>query len=83
MAGLVAEFGDSPFRDLRLQDLQRFLNGKSAAGMSKSMVAHLRWDLHQIFKVARAEGYIERDPTQALFTPRAVEVTARRTMTIQ
>ena len=43
----------------------------------------MRWDLHQIFKVARAEGYIERDPTQALFTPRAVEVTARRTMTIQ
>ena len=45
------------------------------------MVAHLRWDLHQIFKVARAEGYIERDPTQALFTPRATEVTVKRSMT--
>jgi hypothetical protein len=80
---LIIEFGEALLRDLRLQDLQRFLNGKSAAGLSKSVVAHLRWDLHQIFKVARAEGYIERDPSQALFTPRATEVTDRPTMTIE
>jgi integrase len=78
---LVTEFGDSPLKGLRLKDLQGFLNGKSAAGMSKSMVAHLRWDLHHIFKVARAEGHIELDPTQALHTPRAAEVAARPTMT--
>jgi integrase len=80
---LITEFGEAQLRDLRLKDLQSFLNGKSAAGLSKSVVAHLRWDLHQIFKVARAEGYIERDPTQALFTPRATEVTVRPTMTIE
>ena len=78
---LIAEFSEARLRDLRLKDLQGFLNGKSAAGLSKSVVAHLRWDLHQIFKVARAEGYIERDPTPALFTPRAAEVTVGRTMT--
>jgi integrase len=77
---LIAEFSESPLRDLRLKEFQSFLNRK-AAGLSKSVVAHLRWDLRQIFKVARAEGYIERDPTQALYTPRAKEVTVKRTMT--
>src|SRR5204863_8960095 len=78
---LIAEFNETLLRDLRLKDLQSFLNAKSAAGLSKSVVAHLRWDLHQRLKVARAEGYIERDPSQALFTPRATEVTVKRTMT--
>jgi hypothetical protein len=71
---LIAEFSEALFRDLRLKDLQSFLNGKSRAGLSKRVVAHLQWDLHQIFKVARAEGYIDRDPAQALFTPRSTDV---------
>jgi len=65
---------------LRLKDLQAFLNRK-ADTLSQSVVAHLRWDLHHIFKVATAEGHIERDPTQALYTPRASETTDKRTMT--
>ena len=77
---LIAEFGEAKLGDLGLKDLQGFLIRK-AEGLSKSMTGHLRWDLHQIFKVARAEGYIDRDPTQALFTPRASEVTVKRTMT--
>ncbi len=77
---LLAEFANVKMRDLRLKDLQAFLNNKHAV-LSRSVVAHLRWDLHQIFKVARAEGYIERDPTQALYTPRANEATVKRTMT--
>jgi integrase len=77
---LLAEFAKVKMRDLRLNHLQTFLNNKQAE-LSKSVVAHLRWDLHQIFKVARAEGYIESDPTQALYTPRATEVSVKRTMT--
>src|SRR5262249_5083249 len=53
---LVGEFGEARLRDLRLKDLQSFLNLKLTAGLSKSVVAHLRWDLHHIYKVARAEG---------------------------
>jgi site-specific recombinase XerD len=79
---LMSEFGDVRLKDLRLKDLQAFLNRKAEA-LSKSVVAHLRWDLHQIFKVARAEGHVERDPTQALYTPRAAEPTVKRTMTIE
>jgi hypothetical protein len=36
-------------------------------------VAHLRWDLRAIFKLALAEGYVERDPTGALFTPKQAQ----------
>jgi integrase len=80
---LMGAFSEVLLRDLRLKDLQNFLNEKSAAGLSSSVVSHLRWDLHQIFKVARAEGYIERDPTEALFTPRASTTAERRTMTTE
>ena len=60
-----------------MQDLQSFLHRKSA-GLSKSVVTHLRFDLSRVFKVAMAEGYIERNPTLALFTPRGTEVTVKR-----
>jgi len=35
-----------------------------------SVVDHLRWDLHQIFKMAMSEGVIARNPATLLFTPR-------------
>ena len=79
---LIGEFGDALLRDLRMKDLQSFLHGKSA-GLSKSVVTHLRFDLSRVFKVAMAEGYIERDPTLTLYTPRTAEVTVKRSMTIQ
>jgi integrase len=58
--------------------MQGFLNGK-AASCSQSIVAHLRWDLRAIMRLALAEGYIERDPTPALFTPKA-SVAIKRVM---
>jgi len=48
--------------------LQKFLHEK-AKEFSRSVVAHLRWDLRLILKLAIAEGYIKRDPTAALYTP--------------
>ena len=41
-----------------------------AETLSRSVVAHLRWDLRSVFRLALAEGYTDRDPTAALFTPR-------------
>ncbi len=37
-------------------ELQVFLDGKAAADLSYSVVAHLRWDLRQIFRMAVSEG---------------------------
>ena len=77
---LLGEFGaGEACRASDLKRLQAFLVGK-AATLSKSVVAHLRWDLRAIFRLAMAEGYIERDPTPALFTPKEAKVGTQRVM---
>jgi len=76
---LLLEYGDTRLADLGLKGLQSFLNAK-AETLSKSSVAHLRWDLHSIFKLAMAEGYADRDPTAALYTPRQAAVSENRSM---
>jgi integrase len=67
---LLREFKDETLQALTLKTMQGFLNGK-AASCSQSIVAHLRWDLRAVMRLALAEGYIQRDPTPALFTPKA------------
>ncbi|MGJ5813593.1 tyrosine-type recombinase/integrase [Paludibaculum fermentans] len=75
----LEEFGEEKLSGLGLQRLQAFLSGK-AATLSKSVVAHLRWDLRAVFRLAVAEGYIVRDPTPALFTPKEAKVGTKRVM---
>ena len=77
---LAAEFGERRLTDLGLKELQSFLNGK-AATLSRSVVAHLRWDLRAIFKLALAEGYTEHDPTGALFTRKQANISEASVMT--
>jgi len=79
---LEAEFGEKRLSALGLKELQAFL-GQKAESLSRSVVAHLRWDLRAIFKLALAEGYAERDPTAALFTPKQATVSESRVMNIQ
>ena len=76
---LATEFRESRLSDLSLKGLQSFLNAK-AGSLSRSVVAHLRWDLRAIFKLAMAEGFTDRDPTAALYTPKAAETTETRVM---
>ena len=76
---LLEEFRQEKLENLGVQRLQAFLSGK-AATLSKSVVAHLRWDLRALFKLAAAEGYIVRDPTPALFTPKEAKVGVKRVM---
>lgn len=51
-----------------------------SCGLFTETVAHLRWDLRGIFKLAVAEGFTERDPTSALFTPKEAKVAETRVM---
>jgi integrase len=51
-------------------ELQTFLEGKASSGLSFSVVDHLRWDLSQIFSLARSEGAILRNPAELLVTPK-------------
>ena len=76
----LAEFGETRLTAITLKALQAFL-GRKAAELSRSMVAHLRWDLRSVFKLALAEGYTQRDPTAALYTPREAETEPTRAMT--
>jgi integrase len=76
---LLGEFGSQKLTGLTLKSLQAFLSSKAAAS-SRSTVAHLRWDLRAIFRLAVAEGYTERDPTPALFTPKEARTATPRVM---
>src|ERR1700733_4185094 len=77
---LIGEYKEAKLQDLGLKELQAFLNAK-AKSLSRSIVAHLRWDLRLIFKLALAEGYVQRDPTAALYTPKEAAVAITRAMT--
>jgi integrase len=64
--GMVTRTMGSITRD----ELQDFLEKKAGSGLSYSTVAHLRWDFKQIFDLAQAEGYVQRNPAILLFVPR-------------
>jgi integrase len=64
-------------------ELQAMLEAKTAAGLSYSVVAHLRWDLNQIFKMAKSEGFINRNPAKLLFIPGTAKRPVRRVMSIE
>jgi integrase len=77
---IIAEFGRRQVRAFTRDELQGFLDSKSK--LSFSTVAHLRWDLKQIFGMAVAEGLIVRNPAAMLFVPRHCSKPHHRTMTV-
>ena len=80
---VVGALGELPLKTFRRDGLQGFLDGKCAAGLSFSMVDHLRWDLSQIFGMAVDEGVLERNPAKRLFTPSESKRGTRPVMTIE
>lgn len=80
---LVAALRDRPLCGFTRDELQDVLDRKAGEEkLSFSMVAHLRWDLRQIFEMAVAEGVIARNPALLLFTPKEAQKPKRETMTI-
>lgn len=67
---LFLPFEERALSTFSRDELQAFLDRKAAVGLSHSIVAHLRWDLRQIFRLAVAEGYLPRNPAELLFVPR-------------
>lgn len=67
---LIPEFKERSLGSFSRDELQTFLDAKAEAGLSHSVVAHLRWDLRQIFRMAVSEGYLQRNPAELLFVPR-------------
>ena len=77
---LGTPFQDRELPSFRRDELQGYLNAKAEAGLSYSVVAHLRWDLNQVFSFAVSEGLIERNPADKLCIPREAKTPERRYM---
>jgi integrase len=78
-AVLISPFGAHELSAFKRDQLQTFLDQKSAAGLSFSTVDHLRWDLKQIFRMAVSEGALLRSPAEILSTPRETRRPLRAT----
>lgn len=80
---LVADFKDRKLFGFARDELQDLLDRKvGKEHLSFSTVDHLRWDLKQVFEMALAEGYIDRNPALLLFTPKEAAKPKREIMTI-
>lgn len=77
---LMPEFGQMMLNDINRDRMQSFLDRK-AKDNSNSVVAHLRWHLSAIFKMAMSDGAVELNPTLGLFTPAGREEKEKRVMT--
>ena len=77
---LIEPLNDRPIGSFARDELQDILDTK-AVKLSFSTVDHLRWDLHQIFQFAVAEGAIQGNPAELLFTPAEAKHRPGREMT--
>jgi integrase len=68
MFHLKPAFGGHVLRSITREQLQALLDEK-AETLSRSIVAHLRWDLNNIMRTAMSDGLIESNPAAGLFTP--------------
>lgn len=66
---LVPEFGKRLLHAIQREDLQEFLDRK-AEDLSASVVAHQRWFLNAIFKLAISDGVTLNNPAAELKIPR-------------
>src|SRR5215471_14686883 len=73
-------FADRLLASMTREELQGFLDSKSS--LSFSTVAHLRWDLKQMFDLALSEGLVTKNPALILFVPRSCSKPKRLVMTL-
>jgi integrase len=66
---LIPEFGKQLLHAIRREDMQDFLDRK-AEDLSSSVVAHLRWFLNAIFKLALSDGLTLNNPAAELRIPK-------------
>lgn len=80
----VLELGPRLISELAREELQKFLDRKASAGISKSVLSHLYWQLHAVFRLAMGDGVVEHDPTLGLCIPSvAVPAVEKRWLSFQ
>jgi integrase len=80
---LAPVYSERTLGSFNRDEFQTMLDEKASAGLSYSLVAHLRWDLRQIFRMAVAEGHIPRNPAELLFIPREAKRPEHTVMTLE
>jgi len=80
---LLSTFSQRSFGSFTRDELQNLLDEKAKADLSFSTVAHLRWDLRQIFAMAVQEGCISKNPAELLFVPRDAKRPERLVMNLE
>lgn len=63
---VINELGSRPLSSITRKELQALLDRKAAAGLSYSIVAHIRWQLRAIFQMAKNDGLISLEPAESL-----------------
>lgn len=77
---LLPAFQHFELAEITRTSLQQFLDEK-AAGLSRSVVDHLRWDLNGIFKMAADDCLVKGNPAGSLVTPKGARRFRTLTMT--
>ena len=80
---IVKELGGQRLEDLSLVPLQNFLDQKADAGLSHSIVDHLRWDIISMLDMAVAGKTVRVNPATALYTPKAAKKGVGRLMSAE
>jgi len=80
---LLSEFKQRTLGSIDRDELQGILERKATEGLSYCVVNHLRWDLKQIFDLAVAEEFTQRNPALKLFTPREARKPSRLVMNLE
>lgn len=78
---ILGEIGQRALASITRKELQALLDRKAEAGLSYSVVAHVRWQLSAMFKMARADGAVTIDPAEGLVTPKCKAAPEKRTIT--
>ena len=80
---VLSEIGTRPLATITRKELQALLDRKAAAGLSASVVCHIRWQLVAIFGMAKSDGETVEgvNPAEGLVTPRCKEAGEKRTIT--
>jgi integrase len=79
---ILSELGHRHLTSLGRRELQEFLQRKADAGLSFSVVAHLRYQLGAILKMAKGDGLMEGEPAGSLGVPATKKATDKRVITI-
>jgi integrase len=80
---LTPLYEDRALGSFQRDELQDMLDSKAQAGLSHSIVAHLRWDLRQVLRMAVQEGHLLRNPAELLFIPREAKRPVHTVMTLK